>query len=59
MTASAIDEFSALIVFDGTGEVTTLAGCQILTGVTNNEIFAIGAEFGIGKLSFLEATDEG
>jgi len=52
MTASAIDEFSALIVFDGTGEVTTLAGCQILTGVANNEIFAIGAEFGIGKLLF-------
>ncbi|KAM3567397.1 hypothetical protein VYU27_010457, partial [Nannochloropsis oceanica] len=48
MTVSVISEYSAAVLFTGTGELNVLGGAMILTGVNNMEAFALGATFGVG-----------
>lgn len=48
MTASLINEWSGIVAYTGSGELTVLAGVSILTGIGNVEAFAIGMSIGIG-----------
>ena len=48
MTASLINEYSGIVAYTGSGELTVLAGVSILTGIGNQEGFGIGTSIGIG-----------